>query len=151
MNTEVHTRVANDERPREHHHCEPLMTNDERHEDGEGKGVGCVTRRETISTTTITIDDMHEGRQRIVEIGRTQSAYLRTYECCTCLISRQDNQSDGDQTDRSALPGHATKEQIGKHGIEWYPYPTSTDTPHYGIEERTMCAIHNKQQTGINI
>ena len=82
MNTEVHSRVTNDKRPREHHHCEPLMTNDERHEDGEGKGVGCMTRRETISTTTITIYDMHEGRQRIVEIGRTQSAYLRTYECC---------------------------------------------------------------------
>ena len=42
MYAEIHARIAHDNRPREHHHREPLVAENERHEHGEGEGVGCM-------------------------------------------------------------------------------------------------------------
>ena len=42
MYAEIHSRVAHYYSPEEHHHREPLVAKDERHEHSESKGVGCM-------------------------------------------------------------------------------------------------------------
>lgn len=42
MYAEIHSRIAHHYSPGEHHHREPLVAENERHEHGEGEGVGCM-------------------------------------------------------------------------------------------------------------
>ena len=42
MYAEIHSRIAHYDSPGEHHHREPPVAENERHEHGEGEGVGCM-------------------------------------------------------------------------------------------------------------
>ena len=104
-----------------------------------------MTRRETITSAAVTINDVYHLRNWIIQIGWTQSFCYGTDKRGAYLISQNNSECDGYGTTQSYLPAQVAYNDVKQRRIKWYPHYLAAKGIHKRVRPRGMPSVDGEK------
>mgnify|MGYP000057898874 CR=1 FL=1 len=110
-----------------------------------------MTRRKTITPSTMIVDDMHHLRNGIIQIRRTHTLHIGTYPSGTCLVGKSNGERKAYHAKQCDLPMKIAQHHIPDGSIHGNPNPLTAISAHKIIEIHVVHPIDGKKYVCVYI
>ena len=121
---------------------EPPLAEEEEDEECQPERIGGMARWKAETPATTAVDYVNHFRKGIIEIGRAQALYIRTYQRGAYLVGKSNGQRQPYHAEKRHLPMKIAQHHIPDGGIHRNPYPFATVCTHKVVKE---CTVHPDQ------